>query len=94
MFGRKRGAPKGNKNAVGNRGGGAPYGNKNAWKHGGYSYSTHPLSRFRLTIKELKVMAKQMTRLRISNEVERSHTLLCETNSNSDKHRKMPYGTQ
>ncbi len=32
---RKGGAPKGNKNAVGNRGG-APKGNKNAWKHGGY----------------------------------------------------------
>jgi hypothetical protein len=33
---RKRGAPKGNKNAVGNRGGGAPVGNTNAQKHGLY----------------------------------------------------------
>lgn len=34
----RRGAPDGNKNAVGNRGGnGAPVGNKFAWKHGGYS---------------------------------------------------------
>lgn len=32
----KRGAPLGNKNAVGNRGG-APLGNRNAWKHGAYS---------------------------------------------------------
>lgn len=31
-----RGAPKGNKNAVGNKGG-APLGSKNALKHGGYS---------------------------------------------------------
>ena len=30
---RKRGAPKGNKNAVGNKGG-APFGNANAVKHG------------------------------------------------------------
>lgn len=34
----RRGAPEGNQNAVGNRGGnGAPIGNKFAWKHGGYS---------------------------------------------------------
>lgn len=33
---RKRGAPKGNKNAIGNNGG-APRGNKNAWKTGLYS---------------------------------------------------------
>lgn len=32
----KRGAPKGNRNAVGNKGG-APEGNSNALKHGGYS---------------------------------------------------------
>ena len=32
---RKRGAPKGNKNAVGNKGG-APFGNTNAVKHGLY----------------------------------------------------------
>ena len=31
---KKKGAPVGNKNAVGS---GAPAGNKNAWKHGGYS---------------------------------------------------------
>ena len=31
---RPRGAPRGNKNAVGNRGGGAPKGNQNALKHG------------------------------------------------------------
>jgi len=34
---RPRGAPKGNKNAKGNKGGGAPKGNKNALKHGLYS---------------------------------------------------------
>jgi len=34
---RPRGAPKGNKNAVGNRGGGAPKGNQNALKHGLFS---------------------------------------------------------
>lgn len=33
---KSRGAPKGNKNALGNNGG-APLGNKNALKHGGYS---------------------------------------------------------
>jgi len=33
----KRGAPFGNKNAVGNSGGGAPIGNKNAEKHGFFS---------------------------------------------------------
>ncbi|WP_287021515.1 phage terminase small subunit [Cohnella sp.] len=33
---RPRGAPKGNKNAVGNKGGGAPPGNTNAMKHGLY----------------------------------------------------------
>lgn len=33
---KSRGAPKGNKNAVGNKGG-APKGSKNAQKHGGYS---------------------------------------------------------
>lgn len=32
----KRGAPLGNKNAVGNSGGGAPFGNQNSVKHGGY----------------------------------------------------------
>ena len=31
---KKRGAPYGNKNAVGNNGGGAPIGNANAYKHG------------------------------------------------------------
>lgn len=31
---KKRGAPYGNKNAVGNKGGGAPIGNNNAYKHG------------------------------------------------------------
>jgi len=35
--GGRRGAPLGNKNAVGNKGGGAPEGNKNAEKHGMYS---------------------------------------------------------
>lgn len=34
---RKRGAPFGNKNAIGNRGGGAPRKNKNAVKNGIYS---------------------------------------------------------
>jgi uncharacterized protein YjcR len=34
---RPRGAPKGNKNAVGNKGGGAPIGNQNHLKHGLYS---------------------------------------------------------
>ncbi|WP_311772659.1 phage terminase small subunit [Cohnella xylanilytica] len=34
---RPRGAPKGNKNAVGNKGGGAPAGNQNHLKHGLYS---------------------------------------------------------
>lgn len=33
---RPRGAPKGNQNAVGNKGGGAPVGNTNALKHGLY----------------------------------------------------------
>lgn len=33
---RPRGAPKGNQNAVGNKGGGAPAGNTNAMKHGLY----------------------------------------------------------
>ncbi|KXG78274.1 phage terminase small subunit [Thermotalea metallivorans] len=33
---KKRGAPKGNKNAVGNSGGAAPAGNLNALKHGAY----------------------------------------------------------
>lgn len=33
---RRRGAPKGNRNAVGNSGG-APKGNRNAFKHGGYA---------------------------------------------------------
>lgn len=33
----KRGAPKGNQNAKGNRGGGAPVGSTNALIHGGYS---------------------------------------------------------
>lgn len=33
---RPRGAPPGNKNAVGNKGGGAPVGNQNALKHGLY----------------------------------------------------------
>lgn len=37
-IGNKGGAPKGNRNAVGNRGGGAPYGNLNAEIHGLYSY--------------------------------------------------------
>lgn len=32
------GAPLGNKNAVGNCGGGAPVGNQNAYKHGGYRH--------------------------------------------------------
>lgn len=36
--GNKGGAPIGNKNAVGNIGGGAPYGNLNAEIHGLYSY--------------------------------------------------------
>lgn len=35
---KRRGAPIGNKNAVGNRGGGAPIGNQNAYKHGGYRH--------------------------------------------------------
>ncbi len=35
--GNKGGAPIGNRNAIGNKGGGAPYGNKNAEKHGLYS---------------------------------------------------------
>ena len=34
---RKRGAPKGSKNALGNKGGGAPKRNDNAFKHGEYS---------------------------------------------------------
>lgn len=34
---RQRGAPKGNQNAVGNKGGGAPEGNQNNLKHGLYS---------------------------------------------------------
>jgi uncharacterized protein YjcR len=34
---RKKGAPKGNKNAAGNKGGSAPIGNQNSLKHGGYS---------------------------------------------------------
>lgn len=34
---KKRGAPKGNQNAKGNRGGGAPIGSQNALVHGGYS---------------------------------------------------------
>jgi len=34
---KKRGAPKGNKNAVGNKGGHAPKGNQNAKKHGFFS---------------------------------------------------------
>lgn len=33
---KKRGAPFGNKNAIGNKGGGAPLGNENAVKHGLY----------------------------------------------------------
>lgn len=33
----KRGAPYGNKNAIGNKGGGAPLGNINAEKHGFYT---------------------------------------------------------
>ena len=36
--GNKGGAPKGNRNAVGNKGGGAPYCNLNAEVHGLYSY--------------------------------------------------------
>ncbi len=34
---KKRGAPHGNKNAVGNKGGGVPLGNLNAEKHGFYT---------------------------------------------------------
>ncbi|SET99911.1 hypothetical protein SAMN04487821_1437 [Enterococcus malodoratus] len=34
---KKRGAPYGNKNAIGNKGGGAPIGNINAEKHGFYT---------------------------------------------------------
>lgn len=34
---KKRGAPYGNKNAIGNKGGGAPIGNLNAEKHGFYT---------------------------------------------------------
>lgn len=34
---KKRGAPYGNKNAIGNKGGGAPLGNMNAEKHGFYT---------------------------------------------------------
>lgn len=37
-LGNKGGAPKGNKNALGNKGGGAPYCNLNAEKHGLYSH--------------------------------------------------------
>lgn len=49
---RKRGAPKGNKNAVGNRGGpGGPLGNKNAIKHGVYE----TVIRDRLTLEEQAV---------------------------------------
>ena len=42
----KRGAPKGNKNAVGNIGGGAPIFNRNAWKHGAYSMIGFGLTRY------------------------------------------------
>ncbi len=38
-LGNKGGAPIGNTNATGNRGGGAPYGNLNAETHGLYSYT-------------------------------------------------------
>ncbi len=51
-----RGAPKGNKNAVGNQGGnGAPIGNKYAWKHGGYS-----AVRYDVLTDEEKAMIKSM----------------------------------
>lgn len=37
LHGGAGGAPKGNRNAVGNSGGGAPELNRNAWKHGGFA---------------------------------------------------------
>lgn len=45
------GAPKGNKNAVGNKGGAAPEGNKNALKHGAYE----TIIRERLSDEEKKI---------------------------------------
>ena len=48
----KRGAPKGNRNAVGNAGGGAPICNRNAWKHGAYAFiSLRPIL-YELRIRE------------------------------------------
>lgn len=50
--GNKRGAPKGNQNAVGNIGGGAPICNRNAWKHGAYAFiSLRPIL-YELRIRE------------------------------------------
>lgn len=37
MIPKKRGAPYGNKNAIGNKGGGVPLGNINAEQHGFYT---------------------------------------------------------
>lgn len=52
----RRGAPDGNKNAVGNRGGnGAPVGNKFAWKHGGYSDV-----RYDVLTEDEKIMIEEM----------------------------------
>lgn len=44
--GNKRGAPKGNQNAVGNIGGGAPLRNQNAKIHGAYSMIGFGLTRY------------------------------------------------
>lgn len=50
--GNKGGAPIGNKNAIGNKGGGAPRGNTNAMKHGLFA-STYYNNLYRM-YKELK----------------------------------------
>lgn len=67
---KKRGAPFGNKNAVGNKGGGAPLGNANALRHGLYTnepyrwtmhfYEQRMIETGTWDLEELKELSKQI----------------------------------
>lgn len=59
------GAPKGNKNAVGNKGGGAPKGNTNSFKYGNYS------NRIPLSVKNI------MEELDVENPLEKLWRSIC-----------------